>query len=408
MARSKSKVITVRVLGPLSPDAEQFRLLLAERGYTPLTRVTQLQVMAHLSKWLQARGLGVADLNTARFEEYLAARRAGGYASFCSWAGLGQLVEVLTRCGAPLQQAAAAPDSPLEVLLAGYARYLRQERGLADSTISAYVLRARRFLIGYGHGADVTQLGTAAVTHAVLRESQTLSAGSAQFFAVALRSFLRYCHLTGATERDLSAASLPVTGRRREALPRGISTAQARALLAACDRRTSAGRRDYAVILLLLRLGLRACEVAALQLEDLDWRAGELTVHGKAHRVDRLPLPGEVGAAMAAYLRHGPRRGEHRELFLRTLAPRGGLSREAIGCIVRRASVRAGLTPFGPHRLRHALACDMVRAGVPLGQIGQVLRHADATSTSIYARVDLEQLRTVARPWPGQHERAER
>jgi integrase/recombinase XerD len=278
---------------------------------------------------------------------------------------------------------------------------LLSERGLAASTTSAYVLRARRFLDWHAHGADLRAVDTAVVTSAVLGEAEAVSAGSAQYFVVALRSFLRYCHLTGLIGTDLSAASLPVTGRRRSVLPRGISAADARALLKACDRRAAAGRRDYAVILLLLRLGLRACEVAVLRLEDIDWRAAAITVHGKAGRLDRLPLPAEVGEAIAAYLRHArPSEAALREVFVRSIAPRAGLTREAVGCLVRRASIRAGLTPFGPHRLRHGLACDMVAAGVPLGQIGQVLRHADATSTSIYARVDVDRLRIVARPWP--------
>jgi site-specific recombinase XerD len=198
---------------------------------------------------------------------------------------------------------------------------------------------------------------------------------------------------------DLSGASLPVTGRRRSVLPQGISPADAKALLGSCDRRTAEGRRDYAVILILLRLGLRACEVAALRLPDIDWRAGQITVHGKGQRVDELPLPGDVGAAIAAYL-HARPRTDRREVFLRVTAPRTGLDRGGVSLVVRRACVRAGLPPCGSHRLRHSLACDMVRAGVPLQAIGQVLRQRDAASTSIYARVDIEQLRTVARPWP--------
>ena len=146
---------------------------------------------------------------------------------------------------------------------------------------------------------------------------------------------------------------------------------------------------------------MRACEVAVLRLEDIDWRAGQVTIHGKGQRLDGLPLPAEVGEAIVVYLRHArPREAMLREVFLRSIAPSAALTREAVGCLVRRASIRAGLAPFGPHRLRHALACEMVAAGVPLQQIGQILRHADATSTSIYARVDVEQLRTVAQPWP--------
>lgn len=400
MSKPKSKVIRVRVVGPLEPYAGQFMRLLADRGYAPLTRVPRLQVMTHLSKWMASRQLAVAELTAARIDQYLGQRRGDGYASFSTKASLAPLLDVLAAAGAPLNE----PDPPvsgLDALLAGYALFLCQERGLAVSTTSAYVLRARRFLDGHGRGADLRAVDTAVVTSAVLGETETVSAGSAQFFVVALRSFLRYCHLAGVIGTDLSAASLPVTGRRRSVLPQGISAAGGRALLKACDRRTAAGRRDYAVILLLMRLGLRSCEVAALRLEDIDWRAGQITIHGKAGRLDWLPLPAEVGEAIAAYLRHArPPAAAVREVFVRSIAPRAGLSREAVGCLVRRASIRAGLTPFGPHRLRHGLACDMVAAGVPLGQIGQILRHADATSTSIYARVDVDQLRTVARPWP--------
>jgi len=388
------------VVGPLAPYAPRFTSLLAERGYTPLSRVRQLQVMVHLSKWLRGRDLDVVDVTFALVDEYLAQRRAEGYTAFCSRSSLKQLLDELVRCGAPLLVEPVLPASEVDILLAGFVGYLRQERRLAASTTTAYVLRARRFVDGYGHDADLTRLGSGDVTRAVLREAGTVSAGSAQFFVVALRSFLRYGYLTGLIDNDLSGASLPVTGRRRSVLPQGISPADAKALLGSCDRRTAVGRRDYAVILVLLRLGLRACEVAALRLADIDWRTGQITVHGKGQRVDQLPLPVEVGAAIAAYLRHARPRTDRREVFLRVIAPRIGLGRGGVSLIVRHACVRAGLAPIGSHRLRHSLACDMVRVGVPLHEIGQVLRHGDATSTSIYARVDIDLLRTVARPWP--------
>jgi len=400
MSKPKSKVITVRVVGPLAPYAPQFASLLAERGYTPLSRVNQLQVMVHLSKWLRARGLDVVDVTFALVDEYLAQRRAEGYVAFRSRSSLTQLLDELGSCGAPLLVEPVLLASEVDALLAGFAGYLRQERRLAASTTTAYVLRARRFVDGYGHGADLTRLGSGDVIRAVLREAGTVTAGSAQFFVVALRSFLRYGYLSGLINTDLSGASLPVTGRRRSVLPQGISPADRKALLGSCDRRTAVGRRDYAIILILLRLGLRACEVAALRLPDIDWRAGRITVHGKGQQVDQLPLPSDVGAAIAAYLRHARPRTDRREVFLRVMAPRIGLDRGGVSFIVRHACVRAGLAPIGSHRLRHSLACDMVRGSVPLHEIGQVLRHRDASSTSIYARIDIEQLRTVARPWP--------
>jgi site-specific recombinase XerD len=219
-------------------------------------------------------------------------------------------------------------------------------------------------------------------------------------YGCALRSFLRYCYLAGLIEHDLSAAALPVSGRRRSLLPQGIGPAQAKALLGACDRRRATGRRDYAVIVLMLRLGLRAGEVAALRLEDLDWRAGQVTVHGKGGRMDQLPLPVDVGEAIAGYLRRGRPRTAAREVFLRVRPPRAGLTRSGVTNIVLDAARRAGLGAVRAHRLRHTAAGDMLRAGAPLAEIGQVLRHRSLASTAAYARVDVERLRTIARPWP--------
>jgi integrase len=257
----------------------------------------------------------------------------------------------------------------------------------------------RRFLQRRGC-SDVRDVTAAEVSKAVLAEVAGWSPATVRRYAASLRSLLRYCHLAGLIETDLSAAALPVSGRQRSLLPQGISPAQARALLRSCDRRRAAGRRDYAVIVLMLRLGLRAGEVAALRLEDIDWRAGLITVHGKRGRVDRLPLPVDVGEAFAGYLRRGRPRTAAREVFVRVIGPRVGLGSRGVSSIVRRAGVRAGLAPFGAHRLRHTAACEMLRAGGSLAEIGQVLRHRSAASTATYARVDVDRLRTMARPWP--------
>lgn len=162
-------------------------------------------------------------------------------------------------------------------------------------------------------------------------------------------------------------------------------------------RRRSEGRRDYAVLITLLRLGLRAGEVAQLTLDDIDWRAAEI-VHGKGRRDDGLPLPVDVGEAVAGYLRRGRPATTRREVFLRALAPVAPLGRGGVSSIVRRACVRTGMSPIGAHRLRHTPACDMVSVGVPLSEIGQVLRHRSVSSTAIYACVDLEALRGGTRP----------
>jgi site-specific recombinase XerD len=297
-----------------------------------------------------------------------------------------------------------APDPPAgpvperERLLAAFADYLRGERALAAGTAGAYLARARRFLEGLDGSPG--ELTAADVTAAVLAEAERVSAGSAQYFVAALRSFLRFCYLAGHTAADLAWAAQGMTGRRRSALPRGISRDGTRALLASCDRRRALGRRDYAVLVTLIRLGLRASEAAALTLEDIDWRAAELTVHGKGSRSERLPLPADVGEAVAAYLVRGRPASGHRQVFLRATAPAGPLTRSGISDIVRRACARAGLPQAGAHRLRHTAACQMAEAGAPLAEIGQVLRHRSLEATANYARVSVAQLRTLTVAWP--------
>jgi len=402
MGRPVSKV---EVTGPLAPFSAAFMSRLEELGYTSLTTVNVMRLMAHLSRWLDARGMTVADLTSRRVEQYIRERRAAGRTGFTSPRSLEALLGLLGSLGVLPAAEPAPPCSASEMVLESFRGYLREERGLASSTAAAYVDRARRFLTGRGPEAEfsaagLAELTAADVTRAVLRESSTVSVGSAQFFVAALRSFLRYCFSEGLVAADLSAAALTVTGRRRPGLPQGISRADAQALLDSCDRRRSHGRRDYAVLITLLRLGLRAGEVAALTLEDLDWRAAEIVVHGKGRRDERLPLPADVGTAIAAYLRRERPETTRREVFLRAIAPIAGLDRGGVSSIVRRACTRAGVPSVGAHRLRHTLACEMVTAGVPLPEISQVLRHRSLTSTSIYARVDLDRLRTLAQPWP--------
>ena len=239
------------------------------------------------------------------------------------------------------------------------------------------------------------------VTTAVLAEASGLSAGAGQHLACALRAFLRYCHVQGLVTADVSAAAMAVTGRRTSMLPRGLEPGQVTALLAACDRGGPDGRRDYAVILLLARLGLRAGEAARLRLEDINWRAAEIGIRGKGGQFDVLPLPADAGAAVAAWLRDGRPSVPFREVFTTVIAPTRPLTREAAANVVRRAAVRAGMPAFGAHRLRHTAACAMVGAKVPLAGIAQAMRHRNHGVTAIYARAGLDRLRPLARPWPG-------
>jgi site-specific recombinase XerD len=298
-----------------------------------------------------------------------------------------------------MSRSSATGIAPAEVLLDGFVVFLRRERGVTALTVEAYVSDVRRFLVDRD-ASDLSELTAAEVSNAVLGQVSGRSPASVRRYGCALRSFLRYCYLVGLVERDLSAAALPVSGRRRSLLPQGISPTQAKALLRGCDRRRANGRRDYAVIVLMLRLGLREREVATLRLDDLDWRAGQITVHGKGGRVDQLPMPVDVGEAIASYLRRGrPRGATAREVFLRVRPPHVALAHGGVTAIVVSAARRAGLGVVRAHRLRHTAATDMLRAGASLAEIGQVLGHRSPGSTAAYARVDVERLRTIARPW---------
>lgn len=402
MPRAASRLSRVVVTGPLAPFAEAYRLEVRQRGYTPRSAVNELRQVARLSRWLEDREIGAERLDRGRVEEFLAFQRAAGkHRAQWSRPGLWCLLEVLEGLGV-LEHGEQAPAlSPTETLLCSFERYLLVERALASGTVRGYVDHARKFLDGLPSGTTLGEVAAADVTVALRRVAGAVSVAAAQNFRAGLRAFLRFCLTEGIIAVDLSGAALAVTGRRRVCLPRGIEPAQARVLLLSCDRRSALGRRDYAMLVVLLRLGLRAGEVARLRLDDLDWRAGELVVRGKGARLDRLPMPVEVGDAITAYLRRGRPRSDRREVFLRARAPFEPIASGTVGSTVRRACRRAGIAEVGPHRLRHTLACEMVRAEVPLVEIAEVLRHKSLQSSAIYARVDLDTLRRLAAPWPG-------
>ncbi len=402
MTRRTSRVSRVLMAGPLAPFAGAFELELRDRGYTPLSTVHHLRQAARLSRWLDARGVKAPDLNTERVEEFLALqRREDRNRSQWSRPGLVCMLDVLSQLGILAEEEPARFTSPTETLLASFEHYLLSERGLTSGTVRGYVSHARRFMDRFSSIGELAGVMARDVTEAVLSGASGVSVSTAQNFVFGLRSFVRFCFVEGLMEADLSQAALPVTGRRRSSLPQGIGKADARALLECCDRRSALGRRDYALLVILLRLGLRAGEVAALRLDDIDWRAAELVVRGKGPRQDRLPLPVDVGEAIAAYLTRGRPRSDRRELFLRARAPFDPIADRTVSSSVRRACRRAGVEEVGSHRLRHTAACEMVAAQVPLVQISQVLRHHSLQSTAIYARVNLDQLRTLAAPWPG-------
>ena len=393
-----------RVSGPLAPYVEGFRTELARLGYTPLSAAVQVRLMAHLDRWLTREDLDAAGLIPARVEAYFAERREAGYVGERTARALRPLLDYLRQLGAVPVVSPAVPCTPVDRLLARYRDYVRVERGLSEATVELNVRMVRPFLLqragARGGRLDLRQIGIGEVNTFVVAASH-VRPGSVKRTVTALRSLLEFAHVTGLIDSPLAAAMLSPAGWTQTALPKALSDGQVAALLACCDRHTVTGRRDLAILTLLVRLGLRAGEVAALSLDDVDWRRGEITVRGKGNREDRLPLPADVGQRVVDYLERGrPAAALDRAVFVRVQAPYRALSSTAISTLVEVAGRRAGLGLIGAHRLRHSAATAMLRGGGSLTEIGQVLRHVRPATTAIYAKVDLEALRTLGRPWP--------
>lgn len=395
------KASRVRVGGRLAPYAPGFREELLGRGYAARSAQTHLVLMAQLSRWLDETRLDPGEFTAGRLDEFLCANRAKGHRFPRSAVGLVPLVDYLRGVGAVPPPPAPVPTAA-EELLERFRVYLVCERGLAAGTIVGYLHAGARFLDALEEaGRDVGSLTQAEVNGFLLAEWGRRSIASAKNLVSGLRSLLRFLHLQGITAVSLAGAVPAVAGWCGTSLPRGIDAGSVKRLLASCDRRTAKGRRDFAILMLLTRLGMRAGEVAALELGDLDWRTGEIVIRGKGNRLERLPLPVDVGEALAGYVRRGRPRSEQPQLFLRVLAPHRGLTVGAISVIVHAACDRADLPSIGTHRLRHTVASELLRRGAGLPEIGQVLRHRSIASTSIYAKADTAALRQLARPWPG-------
>jgi integrase/recombinase XerD len=389
-----------RVRGPLAPWQDGFEGWLLGRGYLPSAVFHRCWLLAALSLWLERQGMGASELTSERAALFVAERRAAGLKTWASERSVRLPLEYLREVGAVPPAAEVLDDGPVAQVLAGYREYLVLERGLAESTIDRCRRAASLFLKQLPDGLEIGELTAADVSAFLARECPRRTGSSAKSLMSKFRPFLRYLYVEGLVATPLVWA-VPAAARQRDrSLPRGVEPAVVARLLGSCDRRRTVGRRDYAILLLLVRLGLRAGEVAAMTLQDVDWRRGEILIHGKGNRRDLLPLPVDVGEAVVSYLR---RRAADQcpAVFATTQAPRGALTRNAVSGVVRRACVRAGVPVIGAHRLRYTAATGMLAGGASLEEIAQVLRHRDVKTTAIYATVDRARLRPLARPWPG-------
>jgi integrase/recombinase XerD len=387
--------------GPLAAYAEGYGQWLQARGYSPGVARRRLWQLSRLSCWLEREGWDVEEWTGETAARFAAGLQAAGYRSYLSRLSLRVPLAYLRELGVmPAPQLVAGP---VEELLADLRTFLARERGLVAGTIRNYVRAGRVFLedrVERVGGLELQRLAAGDVTAFLARECPRRTVSGAMDLAANLRALLRYLHVVGLIDAPLVWAVPKVADLRGRSLPKGLEPEAVTAMLEACDRGRLIGRRDLAILLLLTRLGLRAGEVAAITLDDVDWRAGELLVHGKGHRQDGMPLPVDLGEALVSYLRLRPS-SEHRRLFLCVLAPFGPITSSVVLNVVRRACRRAGVPEVGPHRLRHTAATEMLRARVSLEEIAQVLRHRQLVSSAHYARVDRDSLRPLALPWPG-------
>ena len=393
---------SVGVKGPLGPLAEGFADELGRLGYKPAPASKQLVLLAELSEWLEEVGVAPAELTTEAVAEFLQERRRRGETRLVSPIGIRTLIGYLRGAGAAPEPSRRVAVGPTEQLLERYHRFLVDDRGLAAVVVAQYETGARLFVdFVTERDVDLGEVSALDVSMFVTRHcARPVKLAPPELVSI-LRSFLRFLHVKGVTALPLAQAVPTVASRRDTSLPKALPKGQAARLLGSCDRRTAVGRRDYAILVLLVRLGLRAGEIVALRLEDFDWRAGEVVIHGKGRRDDRLPLPADVGAAVVAYLHRGRPHTDCRAVFLRSNAPLRDLTRRAVTQVVYAACDRAGVSRVGAHRLRHSLATQLLASGSSLVEIGQVLRHQSISTTAIYARVDHVALRELAMPWPG-------
>jgi integrase/recombinase XerD len=397
------RTLSVRVTGPLACHAAGFAAELRDRRYTDISAWHQMRLFSQLSRWLEEACLEPEEFTGAQVNRFLSARRDAAPTGPRTERALAPMLGYLRRLRAVPEPVIAKPEGPVEILLERYRRHLIRERGLVVTTVVQYESVARLFLSGHANAneLDLTFLGAAEVTQFVLRESQRLGVGSAKLLVTGLRSLLRFLHVEG--DAPALAQVVPgVAGWGGASLPRALDPMHVARLLDSCDLGTAVGRRDHAMLTLLVRLGLRAGEVTALELHDFDWRRGEVVIRGKGDRQEPLPLPVDVGEAVSSYVHDARPRVKCRRLFLRVRAPLDGeLTSSCVKEVVRQACRRAGLAPVGAHRLRHGAATELLRAGASLAEVGQVLRHRSLGTTAIYAKVDRTALRELARPWPG-------
>ena len=410
--RTRWYVITDPHFGPLGKYLEAFRCTLLHRGHAEQTVKYKMYMAYHLNKWLHQRKLAAKSLRESTVRKFLGYYHKYHPIHFGRAFALQDLLDWLRQKNIVPKVACKNDKSKLGHILRDYAHYLKYERGLSPATLKNYLPTIRCFLSQKFRKGKIMlrNLTPTDISKFVFSQTKVYSLRRVQLITTALRSFCRFLRFRGDIKSDLAATVPTVADRRQLELPKYLPADDINKLIESCDRTRPTGIRDYAMLLLMARLGLRAGEMLNLTLDDINWQAGVITIHGKTGRQELLPIPRDVGQALARYLKKARPKCTSRRLFLRTKAPFRGLARDGCVCsVVRYACRRVGISPphQGAHLLRHSLATRMLREGASMTDIAEILRHRSAATTEIYAKVDLKSLSELAKSWPGRsHERA--
>ncbi len=401
--RTNPRTIEALTRGPLASSLEAYAQRVREDGYAARSGCMQLRLLGCFNRWLDRRGLTSDDVDSARVKQYLRGRRQNGKLRKGDSAALFRLLAILRPDGFGVTP---SPPTAVETALEQFQRYLRLERSLSEATVLNYTPVAQRFLLErFPEGAvRCQQITPGDIVGFVQRQASLVTSKRALLVVTALRSFLRHLLQKGAIDADLAACVPAIATWSLSGVPKYLSGDQIQKVLDSCDRETALGKRNHALLLLLARLGLRAGEVVALTLDDIDWETGLITVRGKGRRVAQMPMPTEVGAAVTDYLSKARPQCSSRRVFIRAKAPFTGFATSVAICsLVDTALERAGVDSEyrGSHLFRHSLATQMLKHGASLPEIGDLLRHRRPDTTAIYAKVDLVSLRSIALPWPG-------
>lgn len=391
--------------GPLDKHLDAYAAAVAEQGYALNSIRSQIVVIADFSQWLQQKRIAVPSLDSNVLDRFLKRRGRQGGTRRGDGRALNRLLAMLRPPGVEPERERTV-ESPRQRVINGFQHYLLQERRLSPATPHNYLPVIDQFLSERfpRKVLNLSAIRAVDVTDFVRHHAHQLSPGRAALMVTALRSFFRYLLHRGDVATDLAACVPTVPKWKFAVLPKFLSADSVQRVLDGCDRQTSIGRRNYAILLLLARLGLRAGEVVGLNLEDIDWKEGLIAIRGKGGKSVLMPLPVDVGEAIATYLRQDRARCSVRRVFIRHRAPLVGFRNSlAICSLVMRALKEAGVESAhtGAHVFRHSLATNLLREGCSLDEIGELLRHRSPDTTAIYAKVDLVALRTLALPWPG-------